>query len=177
METKSRLVDSVMERTYGLKRACIANFWHDLHSRKIKTTLLITLTLSKKKTIKHNRIECDNKHMLDSSDPSLSISQLSINNDLLGVVIGVTNSGYVIFEGKEPVGLGEYIIITNTDKKKILGVVESCLIKSDALDDISNFQEALESKTVAEINKRDKSFKINVKILGLLNLLKQSKVI
>ena len=115
--------------------------------------------------------------MLNISDPSFSASQLSKNNDLLGVVIGVTNSGYVIFEGKEPVGLGEYIIITNTDKKKILGVVESCLIKSDALDDISNFQEALESKTVAEINKRDKSFKINVKILGLLNLLKQSKVI
>ncbi len=115
--------------------------------------------------------------MLDGSEPSLSISQSSISNDLLGVVIGVTNSGYVIFEGKEPVGLGEYIVITNTDKKKILGVVESCLIKSDALDDISNFQEALESKTVAEINKRDKSFKINVKILGLLDLLKQSKVI
>ena len=100
----------------------------------------------------------------------------TVKDDLLGVVIGVTNPGYIIFEGKEPVGFGEYIIITN-DKKKILGVVESCLIKSDALDDISNFQEALESKTVAEINKRDKSFKINVKILGLLNLLKQSKVI
>nr|MBA3978072.1 DUF87 domain-containing protein [Nitrosopumilus sp.] len=117
--------------------------------------------------------------MLESSDPSSSsfISQLSLNRDLLGVVIGVTNSGYVLFEGKEPTGLGEYVIITNDDKKKILGVVESCLIKSDALDDISNFQEALESKSVAEINKRDKSFKISVKILGLLDLLKQAKVI
>jgi DNA helicase HerA-like ATPase len=118
--------------------------------------------------------------MPESSDPSSSssfVSQLSFNRDLLGVVIGVTNSGYVLFEGKEPTGLGEYVIITNNDKKKILGVVESCLIKSDALDDISNFQEALESKSVAEINKRDKSFKISVKILGLLDLLKQAKVI
>ena len=115
--------------------------------------------------------------MLENVDKSTYISQLSIKKDLLGVVIGVTNTGYVLFEGKEPTGLGEYIIITINDDKKILGVVESCLIKSDALEDISNYQEALESKIVAEINKRDKSFKINVKILGLLDLLKQSKVI
>jgi len=116
--------------------------------------------------------------MLDSPEPSSPyISQAPFNQDLLGVVIGVTNSGYIIFEGKEPIGLGEYVIITNNDKKKILGVVESCFIKSDALDDISSFQEALESKSVAEINKRDKSFKVNVKILGILDLLKQSKVI
>src|SRR6476620_11865148 len=114
--------------------------------------------------------------MLESSSPSPITLQSSIH-DPLGIVIGVTNSGYVIFEGKEPVGLGEYVIITNNDKKKILGVVESCFIKSDALEDISNYQEALESKIVAEINKRDKSFKVNVKILGLLDLLKQSKVI
>ncbi|MGN6347928.1 MAG: helicase HerA domain-containing protein [Candidatus Nitrosocosmicus sp.] len=114
---------------------------------------------------------------MENIEKSSFLSHLSINNDLLGVVIGVTNTGYAIFEGKEPIGLGEYIIITNNDKKKILGVVESCTIKSDALGDISNYQEALESKIVAEINKRDKSFKIIVKILGLLNLLKQSRVI
>ena len=101
----------------------------------------------------------------------------SSNKDLLGVVIGVAHSGYIVFEGREPVGLGEYVIIANNDKKKILGVVESCFIKSDALGEISNYQEALESKIVAEINKRDKSFKVNVKILGLLDKLKQSKVI
>ena len=115
--------------------------------------------------------------MLENVDKSTYLSQLSIKKDLLGVVIGVTNTGYVLFEGKEPIGLGEYVIITINDKKQILGVVESCFIKSDALEDISNYQEALESKIVAEINKRDKSFKINVKILGLLDLLKQSKVI
>ena len=71
----------------------------------------------------------------------LIISQLSIKKDLLGVVIGVTNTGYVLFEGKEPIGLGEYVIITINDKKQILGVVESCFIKSDALEDISNYQE------------------------------------
>lgn len=114
---------------------------------------------------------------MENAEKSSIIPQLSINKDLLGVVIGVTNTGYAIFEGKEPIGLGEYIIITSNGNEKILGVVESCFIKSDALNDISSYQEALESKIVAEINKRDKSFKINVKILGLLNLLKQSKVI
>ncbi|WP_458744081.1 ATP-binding protein [Candidatus Nitrosocosmicus sp. T] len=99
------------------------------------------------------------------------------NEELLGVVIGVTKPGYITFEGKEPVGLGEYITITDSFQKRILGVVESCFIKSDALDEISNFEEALESKIVAEINKRDKSFKVNVKILGMLDLLKKSKAI
>lgn len=97
--------------------------------------------------------------------------------DLLGIVIGVTKPGYITFEGKEPVGLGEYITITNNHNKSILGVVESCFIKSDALNEISNFEEAVESKIVAAINKRDKSFKINVKILGIQELLEKSKAI
>lgn len=99
------------------------------------------------------------------------------NDDLLGVVIGVTKPGYITFEGKIPIGLGEYVTITSKDKEKILGVVESCFIRSDALDEISNFDEAIESKIVAETNKRDKSFKVNVKILGILDLLKKSKAI
>lgn len=115
--------------------------------------------------------------MIEEIKNSSNFSQLTFNNEILGVVIGVTKPGYITFEGKEPVGLGEYITITNNDKKKILGVVESCYIKSDALEDISNFEEALESKIVAEANKRDKSFKINVKILGLLDFLKKSKAI
>jgi hypothetical protein len=45
------------------------------------------------------------------------------NEDLLGVVIGVTKPGYITFEGKEPVGLGEYITITDGFQKRILGVV------------------------------------------------------
>lgn len=104
-------------------------------------------------------------------------TQAKIDGELLGVVIGVTKPGYITFEGKEPIGLGEYISITNGQRKSILGVVESCFIKSDALDEISNFEEALESKIVAEINKRDKSYKVNVKILGLQEMLKRSKSI
>src|ERR671921_240730 len=106
-----------------------------------------------------------------------STTKTTKEEELLGVVIGVTKPGYITFEGKEPVGLGEYITITDGFQKRILGVVESCSIKSDALDEISNFEEALESKIVAEINKRDKSFKVNVKILGMLDLLKKSKAI
>ena len=71
-----------------------------------------------------------------------SKTTMTINTELLGVVIGVTKPGYITFEGKEPVGLGEYITITDGIQKRILGVVESCSIKSDALDEISNFEEA-----------------------------------
>ncbi|HET6590287.1 MAG TPA: ATP-binding protein [Candidatus Nitrosocosmicus sp.] len=99
------------------------------------------------------------------------------DGDLLGIVIGVTKPGYITFEGREPVGLGEYITIINNQNKSILGVVESCFIKSDALNEISNFEEAVESKIVAEINKRDKSFKVNVKILGVEEQLVKSKAI
>ena len=44
------------------------------------------------------------------------------DGDLLGIVIGVTKPGYITFEGKEPVGLGEYITIINNQNKSILGV-------------------------------------------------------
>ena len=89
-----------------------------------------------------------------------STTKMANEEEPLGVVIGVTKPGYITFEGKEPVGLGEYITITDGFQKRILGVVESCSIKSDALDEISNFEEALESKMVTEINKRDKTLKL-----------------
>lgn len=112
----------------------------------------------------------------NSFDDSPHLSPIK-NTDLIGVTIGITKPGYITFEGKCPVGLGEYVSFVDHDDKKILGVVEYCSIKSDALDDISNFEEALESKVVAETNKRDKSFKVNVKILGIMELLKKSKII
>ena len=50
-----------------------------------------------------------------------SKTTMTINKELLGVVIGVTKPGYITFEGKEPVGLGEYITITDGIQKRILG--------------------------------------------------------
>lgn len=96
----------------------------------------------------------------------------------LGIVVGPTKPDQITFEARRPVSLGEYVMILSSQQKKILGVIESSSIKSDALsDNISNFQEAMESKQVASKNKRDKSYKANVKILGLLEELKKCKII
>ena len=96
----------------------------------------------------------------------------------LGIVVGPTKPDQITFEARRPVSLGEYVMILNSQQEKILGVIESSSIKSDALsDNISNFQEAMESKQVASKNKRDKSYKANVKILGLLEELKKCQTI
>ncbi len=91
----------------------------------------------------------------------------------IGVVVGPTKPDQVTFEARRPISLGEYVVIINSQGKKVLGVVESSSIESEALsDNISNFEEALESKQVASENRRDKSYKANVKILGLIEELR-----
>ncbi len=96
----------------------------------------------------------------------------------IGIVIGTAKPDHVIFEARRPISLGEYVSILDSQGRKVLGVVESSSIKSDALSDsISNFEQALESKQVASENSRDKSYKANVKILGLLDQLQKCKSI
>ena len=96
----------------------------------------------------------------------------------IGIVIGTAKPDQVIFEARRPISLGEYVSILDSQGRKVLGVVESSSIKSDALSDgISNFEQALESKQVASENRRDKSYKANVKILGLLDELQKCKTI
>jgi uncharacterized protein len=96
----------------------------------------------------------------------------------IGIVIGQTKPDKLTFEAIRPISIGEYVIVLNSQCKKVLGVVESSSIKSEALsDDIANFEEALETKRVADENRRDKSYKANVKILGFLDELQKSKAI
>ena len=96
----------------------------------------------------------------------------------IGIVIGQTKTDKLTFEASRPISIGEYVIMLNSEHKKVLGVVESSSVKSEALsDDIANFEEALESKQVADENRRDKSYKANVKILGFLDELQKSKAI
>ncbi len=96
----------------------------------------------------------------------------------IGIVVGPTKPDRVTFEARRPISLGEYVVILNSQGRKVLGVVESSSIESEALsDDISNFEEALESKQIASENRRDKSYKANVKILGLIEELQKCKTI
>ena len=95
----------------------------------------------------------------------------------LGILIGITKPDQVTFESKRPVSIGEYVILKYSGDK-ILGLVESSSIGSDALgNNIRNYEEAFESKQIAAENSRDKSYKGHVRILGYVSDLKKCKAI
>ncbi len=95
----------------------------------------------------------------------------------LGILIGITKPDQVTFESKRPVSIGEYVIL-NYGGDKVLGLIERSSIGSDALgSSIRNYEEAFESKQVAIENRRDKSYKGHVRILGYVGELKKCKAI
>jgi DNA helicase HerA-like ATPase len=93
----------------------------------------------------------------------------------IGVVIGESKPTEVIAQSSKPLSVGEYVIIDSQDGK-ILGLVEKSAISSDALTNVRNFDEAIESKEVAEINSRDKNYKVKIGILGFLGKLQKGHV-
>jgi DNA helicase HerA-like ATPase len=101
--------------------------------------------------------------------------------DQLGIIVGLTTPAKVRFESKRPVSIGEYITFNfnGNNNKKVLGLVEKSIIDSDALSDsnIHNFAEAFESKKVAERNSRDRSYRVDVRVIGYVNELKKNKAI
>jgi len=95
----------------------------------------------------------------------------------LGILVGDTRPDKVYFESKRPVSIGEYVVL-EYGKGNVLGLVENSKVSSDALrNDIRNFDEAYESSQVAIENKRDKSYRGTVRILGYVEDLKKCKSI
>lgn len=95
----------------------------------------------------------------------------------LGIVVGETRPDRVAFESRRPVSIGEYVVLTY-GKGKVLGLVERSQVSSDALGtSIRNYDEAFESLQVALENKRDKSYRGTVRILGYVEDLKKCKSI
>ena len=94
----------------------------------------------------------------------------------IGVVIGESRPTDVTAQSSKPLSVGEYIIIDSQDGK-ILGLVEKSMISSEALTNIRNFDEAVESKEVADINSRDKNYKVKIGILGFLDKLQRGQMI
>ncbi|MDE1828999.1 MAG: ATP-binding protein [Thaumarchaeota archaeon] len=94
----------------------------------------------------------------------------------IGVVIGESKPTEVTAQSSRPLSVGEYVIIDSQDGK-ILGLVEKSAISSEALTNVRNFDEAIESKEVAEINSRDKNYKVKIGILGFLDNLQKGHVI
>ncbi|MDE1763409.1 MAG: ATP-binding protein [Thaumarchaeota archaeon] len=95
---------------------------------------------------------------------------------IIGVVIGESKPTEVTAQSSKPLSVGEYVVIDSQDGK-ILGLVEKSAISSEALTDIRNFDEAIESKEVAEINSRDKNYKVKIGILGFLDKLQKGHVL
>ena len=94
----------------------------------------------------------------------------------IGVVIGESRPTDVTAQSSKPLSVGEYVIIDSQDGQ-ILGLVEKSMISSEALTDVRNFDEAVESREVADINSRDKNYKVKIGILGFLDKLQKGQMI
>ncbi len=94
----------------------------------------------------------------------------------IGYVTEESKPQLVIAQTVRPLSIGEYVII-NSHEKKILGLVERSSVSSAAFTDISNFEEALECKEIAEMNIRDKSYVAHIGILGFLDRLQKGQSI
>src|SRR3989337_3689951 len=94
----------------------------------------------------------------------------------IGVVIGESKPNEVTAQSSRPLSVGEYVIV-DSQNGKLLGLVERSIVSSDALTDIRNFDEAMESKEVAELNTRDKNYKVKIGILGFLEKLQKGQSI
>ncbi len=94
----------------------------------------------------------------------------------IGVVIGEAKPTEVTAQSIRPLSVGEYVIV-DSQNGKLLGLVERSIVSSDALTDIRNFDEAMESKEVAELNSRDKNYKVKIGILGFLDKLQKGQAI
>ena len=95
---------------------------------------------------------------------------------IIGYVIGESKPTKITALASRPLSIGEYIII-DSEEGKILGLVERTHVSSVALADVKNFDEAAESKEIAQINKRDKGFTSQIMILGFLDKLQKGQAI
>ncbi|MEE9535571.1 MAG: ATP-binding protein [Nitrosopumilaceae archaeon] len=94
----------------------------------------------------------------------------------LGVVTGESKPTKVSSQTVRPLSVGEYVII-DSNEGKLLGLVERSFVTSQALSDVRNYDEALESKEIADINSRDKGYAANIIILGFVKQLQKGQSI
>ena len=94
----------------------------------------------------------------------------------LGFVIGESKPTFVTAITSRALSVGEYIKI-GSEEGEILGLVERSSVSSAAFTDVRNFDEAVESTEIAELNKRDKTFTAHIGILGFLENLRRGQSI
>ena len=67
----------------------------------------------------------------------------------IGFVIGESKPTMVLAQTSRPLSVGEYVIV-DSDNGKLLGLVEKSFVSSAALTGVRNFDEAVESKEIAD---------------------------
>jgi len=87
----------------------------------------------------------------------------------LGFIVGESYPYRFSFIAYRPVSVGEYVVVTTNDSRRILGLVENSSIKSSILANVNNYLAAYEGKRIAEMNERDKSYQATVRILGYID--------
>jgi len=92
----------------------------------------------------------------------------------LGFVIGESKPTFVTAITSRALSVGEYIKI-GSEEGEILGLVERSSVSSAAFTDVRNFDEAVESTEIAELNKRDKTFTAHIGVLGFLENLRRGQ--
>jgi len=97
-------------------------------------------------------------------------SNNSIKDDKpLGFIVGESYPYRFSFIAYRPVSVGEYVVVTTNDSRRILGLVENSSIKSSILANVNNYLAAYEGKRIAEMNERDKSYQATVRVLGYID--------
>ncbi len=91
-------------------------------------------------------------------------------------MIGESKPTFVTAITSRALSVGEYIKI-GSEEGEILGLVERSSVSSAAFTDVRNFDEAVESTEIAELNKRDKTFTAHIGILGFLENLRRGQSI
>lgn len=94
----------------------------------------------------------------------------------IGFVVWESKPDFINIQSMKPLAIGEYVVV-NSNEGEILCLVGKSIIVSDAFNDVKNFQEAEESKDLADGNSRDKSFISNLDVLGFLDDLKNGKMV
>jgi len=94
----------------------------------------------------------------------------------LGYVIGESKPTVVTALTTKPLAIGEYVVI-DSEEGRLLGLIERSSVSSAAFADVRNFDEAVESKEIADMNKRDKTHTSHIGILGFLDKLQKGQSI
>ena len=92
----------------------------------------------------------------------------------IGFVVGESKPTMISAQTARSLSVGEYVVI-DSDGGKLLGLVERSFVSSAALTGVHNFEETVESKEIADMNSRDKSFTSKIGILGYLEQLQKGK--